>query len=79
MPPRADLAPIVAPAEAGAQGQATEIPGFPLSRERRAKGAKGAKVGYVELDYSLEGRDPLLPWAPAFAGEAICFISGWIV
>jgi hypothetical protein len=22
-----------------------------------------------------EGRDPLLPWAPAFAGEARCFMA----
>jgi hypothetical protein len=46
---------FVVPAQAGTQGQATEIPGFPLSRERRAK---GAKVGYAELDYSFASGDP---------------------
>jgi hypothetical protein len=46
---------FVVPAQAGTQGQATEIPGFPLSRERRAK---GEKVGYAELDYSRASGDP---------------------
>ena len=46
---------FVVPAQARTQGQATEIPGFPLSRERRAK---GAKLGYAELDYSLASGDP---------------------
>src|ERR1700726_1184850 len=39
---------FVAPAKAGAQGQATEIAGFPLSRERREP---GASLGCIELDY----------------------------
>jgi len=37
------------------QGQATEIPGFPLSRERRAR---GARAECAELDYSLESGNP---------------------
>ena len=28
------------------------------------------------LDYTLEGRDPLLPWAPAFAGVDRIFDVG---
>jgi hypothetical protein len=27
--------------------------------------------GKSQLDYTLESRDPLPPWAPAFAGEAV--------
>jgi hypothetical protein len=37
------------PRKRGPSGKRTEIPGFPVSRERRAQ---GAKVGYAELDYS---------------------------
>ena len=55
---------FVVPAEAGTQGQATEIPRFPLSRERREERASGDGS---EFDYSLEGRDLSGPWAPAGA------------
>jgi hypothetical protein len=41
-------------APAGTQGQVTEIPRFPLSRERRAEGARAGPAG---LDHRL-GRDP---------------------
>jgi hypothetical protein len=44
----------VVPAQAGTQKQGTEIPGFPLSRERRAEDARGGSAG---LDYSLLRRD----------------------
>src|SRR5438876_3108608 len=46
---------FVVPAQAGTQGQATETPGFPLSRERRAK---GEKVEYAELDLQPRKRGP---------------------
>ena len=46
---------FVVPAQVGTQGQVTEIPRFPLSRERRGK---GARVECAELDYSLESGVP---------------------
>ena len=46
------------PRESGGPGQATEIPGFPLSRERRAQ---GKRAGCTGLNYTLEGGGPVLP------------------
>ena len=54
------------------RGQVTEILGSRFSRERRVQSAR-AKCG--ELDYGLEGRDPVLPSAPAFAGVMGLLIS----
>jgi hypothetical protein len=45
---------FVVPAEAGIQGKATEMPRFPLSRERREASSSGGS----ELDYNLAGGDP---------------------
>ena len=42
-------------------------PGFRRDSERGSYQNRDHARRY-QLDYSLEGRDPFLPWAPAFAG-----------
>jgi len=47
---RASSRSALIPAQAGIQGQATEIPRFPRSRERRTK---GTALAHWKLDYTL--------------------------
>src|SRR5690349_8917548 len=68
---------LVVPAHAGTQGQATEIPGSPLSRERRVYFATvdAGGRGCNPIPAKIEIRWPSLDFAPLLRYDSIS--GGW--